>query len=467
MGMVLCRYHGLPYLASWDHNFPGIDVVHALSILCFGNSALGFRLVEYFWQIATVFALYRMSRFWLSESGGLLATLVFALYYVHGSCAVMGQRDGFAILPILLASAALVIGFRSQALPKGLLIAGGVCYGIAASIRPTFALLLPVALFALFRFRSVRGRQAWGYASLGFVIVVFCFTFPYMLYPHGLEEAWDSAVRFNLDLYTPMVAHATASLWFTLYPVIAYSLLGGWILSMAIYHTKGWRVLGRPLPSREQWFLVSSFVALLFGILIMQALLTYQFTPFYALFMPVPAMLALDWKARLGRPGSIGFWILLLVMAAALYPWRMVIPFVSHDMSLRAAYTEESPDSTSGYLPTEAVVNYLLQNTSSNDVVEITSPMGALHWRLGRPSATQFTTDQPLLMVTPSGTFTDYEKRWRMEYIDRLKTVRPKFIVLSYDSKQVRQIPGFNELLQEHYALDTVLHQYILYKRTE
>src|SRR5665213_2943289 len=142
MGSVLYYYHGLPYLASWDHNFPGIVLLHALTIAWFGNSDLGFRSVEYLWQIATLFALYRLSRSWVSEESGLLACLVFALYYINGHSPVMGERDGFAILPLALASIAIVIAHRAQALPKRLLFAAGASYGIAAALRPTFALLM-------------------------------------------------------------------------------------------------------------------------------------------------------------------------------------------------------------------------------------------------------------------------------------------------------------------------------------
>ncbi|HZK75823.1 MAG TPA: glycosyltransferase family 39 protein [Candidatus Kapabacteria bacterium] len=467
MGSVLYYYHGLPYLASWDHNFPGIVLLHALTIAWFGNSDLGFRSVEYLWQIATLFALYRLSRSWVSEESGLLACLVFALYYINGHSPVMGERDGFAILPLALASIAIVIAHRAQALPKRLLFAAGASYGIAAALRPTFALLMLVALIALFNLRTIRGRQAWGNTLLGFAIVVLLFTIPYLFYPHGLEEAWNSAVRFNLDVYTPMAARATAASWFNRDPAISYALIAGWAVSMILYRKKGWRALAGAVPAREKWFLGASFVALLFSILIMQSLLGYQFSPYYAFFTPVLAMLAVDWKTRLGRGGAIGFWALILAFAIGMYPWRLAIPYLQHGMNLHAAYRAENSNSDWGYKPVGEVADYLLQKTSRNDAVEITSSMANLRWRVERPTATRFTTDQPLLNHTPAGTFTEYQKRWRKEYIDNLISTRPKFIVLAYDYEEVREIPGVNKLLQNSYALDTILNHWFLYKRTE
>jgi len=470
MGVVLYRYHGLPYLASWDHNFPGIVLLHALSIAWFGNSMLGFRFLEYLWQIAAVFVLYRVSRLWVSEAVGLLACLMFSLFYIQGNSAVMGQRDGFAILPLLLASGALIVAYRAPVLRRILLLAGGASYGFAAALRPTFALLLPVALITLFTLRSARGRKAWAYTLLGFGMIVLLFTLPYLMTSDGFAEAWNTAIQFNIDVYTPMAAHAALSGWFNRYPNFCYALLGSWLLSIALYRHKGWRLLDQPLSDREKWFLFFSYVALLFSILVMRSLLTYQFTPFYALFMPVPALLALDWKERLGRWGSIGFWTLLLVVSAVLYPWHMVAPFVRQGGSLRAAYSEENPDSTFGYAPTEAAAAYINQHTSAHDTVEVISMIAGLRWRVDRPEATPFTTAQALLFRQPDGTFTSYQNQWRTEFAERLANIRPKLLVFEDQTpfiNGIEAIPGVTELLQKRYSFDTVIHRWLVYRRKE
>src|SRR5580704_12325465 len=65
MGWALYAYHGLPYLGSWDHNFPGIVFVHWASIALFGASDFGFRLFDYLVHIAMAGFYYRVLRNWL------------------------------------------------------------------------------------------------------------------------------------------------------------------------------------------------------------------------------------------------------------------------------------------------------------------------------------------------------------------------------------------------------------------
>ena len=71
MGIDLSAHFGLPYLQSWDHNFPGVVVLHALSIAMFGSSMIGFRFLEFLIQVLTLIALYRVSRLWISNSAPL------------------------------------------------------------------------------------------------------------------------------------------------------------------------------------------------------------------------------------------------------------------------------------------------------------------------------------------------------------------------------------------------------------
>src|SRR6185312_7701875 len=44
MAVALVKGKGLPYIGSWDVNFPGIVYIHALGIALFGNTDVGFRI---------------------------------------------------------------------------------------------------------------------------------------------------------------------------------------------------------------------------------------------------------------------------------------------------------------------------------------------------------------------------------------------------------------------------------------
>ncbi|HEY3874429.1 MAG TPA: hypothetical protein VGM92_03055, partial [Candidatus Kapabacteria bacterium] len=66
MASDLFRFHALPYLGSWDQNFPGIVYMHWVSIVLFGNSAFGFQCLDLLVHVAMSVLLYRILRRWLN-----------------------------------------------------------------------------------------------------------------------------------------------------------------------------------------------------------------------------------------------------------------------------------------------------------------------------------------------------------------------------------------------------------------
>ena len=79
MAWNLYRFHGLPYLQSWDSNFPGAILFHACSIALFGNSELGLRTMDVLIQIASIVLLYKIGRFWLPRGPALFGSALYAL----------------------------------------------------------------------------------------------------------------------------------------------------------------------------------------------------------------------------------------------------------------------------------------------------------------------------------------------------------------------------------------------------
>src|ERR1019366_4251515 len=58
--------HGeLPYVGTWDQNYPGVLFVHLLALI-FGPSAIAFHLIDVIFQLGMVWILYRLG----SKLGG-------------------------------------------------------------------------------------------------------------------------------------------------------------------------------------------------------------------------------------------------------------------------------------------------------------------------------------------------------------------------------------------------------------
>lgn len=132
------------YTDVWDQNAPGIIGIHWLSTLLIGREPIALRLFDAVWQCATLAALIalpvRDGRRW--QVGWLAGILyLFAYYglgYVHTA-----QREGFAVLPLLLAVHALAS--PGQTAPRTRTVAprhmlAGVLFFIVFAIKPPLGL---------------------------------------------------------------------------------------------------------------------------------------------------------------------------------------------------------------------------------------------------------------------------------------------------------------------------------------
>lgn len=92
------------YADLLDHNAPGIIGIHWLSTALFGRSPLALRTFDAYWQLLTMAALIALAgrdgRRW---SVGVLAAILYALaFYGYGSTNT-AEREGFAVLFLLMA----------------------------------------------------------------------------------------------------------------------------------------------------------------------------------------------------------------------------------------------------------------------------------------------------------------------------------------------------------------------------
>jgi hypothetical protein len=108
------------YVDVWDQNGPGIVLIHWISTRLVGASPVAFRLFDAGWQLLTMLALMalvlRNDRRW---SAAWLAAGLYVLSYYSLGYVQTGQREGFAVLPLLL-SVHLVAYTRAQCASQGL-----------------------------------------------------------------------------------------------------------------------------------------------------------------------------------------------------------------------------------------------------------------------------------------------------------------------------------------------------------
>src|SRR5688500_2502312 len=60
MAFAMDQGKGLPYLGSWDQNFPGVVFYHWISIKLFGASDIGFRVIDLLNRVAISLLLFTL-----------------------------------------------------------------------------------------------------------------------------------------------------------------------------------------------------------------------------------------------------------------------------------------------------------------------------------------------------------------------------------------------------------------------
>jgi 4-amino-4-deoxy-L-arabinose transferase-like glycosyltransferase len=467
MGWTLYAYHGLPYIASWDHNFPGIVFVHWASIALFGASDFGFRLFDYFVHIAMAGFFYRVLRTWLSPRTSALAAIIFALYYASGQWGLAGQRDTYAAF-LLLGAVFAFVKLRTNKKHTSLfaMIIGVVC-GATFLMRPTYVFFAFAFLILLFglpnKFKTII------YYLAGCVLPIIAFLLPYVFVPDGLTRVYNTLIRFNLDVYSSV--HVPINLWSRgRVPIFLSAAVG---LFLAFRHK-----LAETGRQDRTMFLLLAGCALLSPIM-MGKYFTYHFEPFMLLAIPFAA-LGLNCLADLIPIRFLANACLFFALALffyAYYPRHLIKYYFDAQGSsvsrLEATYEQVLSDSLYGLAAQRQVVQYVDCVSAPQDPIEYVSIFPGLRWRLQRPSATHFTSVVPLAAY--SKTVPSYGAAWRREFLQSLEQVSPHIIVVSKSNQwwpfvgktndsAITCIPGFDSLLSANYTLDTMIRGYSLYR---
>ena len=462
MGWALYAYHGLPYLGSWDHNFPGIVFVHWASIALFGASDFGFRLFDYLVHVAMAGFYYRVLRNWLSPKTSMIAILIFVLYYASGQWGLAGQRDTYAAF-LLLGALWAFVKLHSNAKNVGLLtMTMGILCGATFLMRPTYIFFAIAFLILLWKLPK-RLRTICFYLA-GCALPIVAFLLPYVFIKDGLLQVYDTIIRFNLDVYSEVTV--PINLWSRgRAPIFGFALAG---IVLTIRQRRRDRTM----------FLLLGASALLSPIM-MGKYFTYHFEPFMLLIIPfagVGLQCLTDYiPMNVVRNATIV--LALAIFAYLYYPYHLIRYYFearsNSPSPLEATYERVLPDSLYGIAAQQDVVQYVDRVSPAQEPIETISIFPGLRWRLHRQPATRFTSIVPLSAYTRN--VPPYGAAWRREFLQALTQTPPHFIVVSRSTQwwpfvgktndsAIASIPGFDSLLSANYSLDTVIRGFALYR---
>ena len=180
----------IPYLGSWDQNFPGIILIHAAQILVSGHSQLAFHIFDILLQLVGSYLLIRIGERLYDIRAGMLAAVLAALYYIQQGLWMAGERDTYVSI-MLLAAFYLALDRKR---PFGV---GALC-SLAFLFRPTYA-PYAVIFFVWYLIPADERRKVWPYI-FGSTLPIILTIILYAAFG-GLKDFWDTTILFNLKVY--------------------------------------------------------------------------------------------------------------------------------------------------------------------------------------------------------------------------------------------------------------------------
>ncbi len=490
MARELIRYHSLPYIGSWDQNFPGIVYLHWLSIIFFGNSAIGFRSFDVCFHLIMSWLFFRLLRRWLTPQLSLVAVLFYNFHYISGGLGIAGERDAFAAGFLIASTVFWYVILDKQSSSRRLKLtyafAAGISIAIVIALRPTYGLFLFVGLAFLFRIHD-RWLLIVSFIA-GCSLVFLAILIPYLLIPGGIEQLYFSTISYNFDIW----AQLRLPLYWLFFRIrqqklfFVLGLMGLAFTSIPLvqrYLPRIKIVLNHVSPpSKIDLFLIGSYGFIgIASVLMMGKYWPYHFEVVILALAPFGAIGLQSAVQSLPRRSYKVAGIILLsgYSLFRVFPLYLVIAFFSsiaqHQTStLGDSYSCEPgfPASVDAY-----VARYLDRSIPPGGRFECASRMAGVRWRVHRQSASRFTTFYPLIMTDPHGHHPDFQKAWRREYIDSLLSARPYYLVCSTvpvdtsildipsPAVCIHTIPGFDSEILPHYQFDTVMGTYVIWKR--
>jgi hypothetical protein len=472
MSALLLEGH-LPYLGSWDQNFPGILLVHAPQILLLGRSQFAFHLWDILIQLLGCWLLFRLALRWGGRTSAILAPIVAAFYYVQQGLWMAGERDTY--VSILMIAAIFVFTNRYDLRRKNLIV--GVVLGMAILFRPTYGLLLPAFfVYLILERRSAKEGVRLGLgASLPLAALVLIY-----LAAGGLDDLYEATILFNTSVYLGQGSVFSFSEPVRFYlPVLPFALIGLWLLGKKDRNTALLAAL--------------CLAACVTSIILLYRHSVYHYHPAMTLFLLLASVglgrsieyLSQKARSRTGRVSlRIGGVVVILCFFAFQTFRGNTIKSVLADLlsgkitSLEQsyAYYEGSPEF--GVHVQQAVGEFLISHTQPGEAVQMFGPYSYPQYYSRTATASRFQTLHALTMRREGDSLTPMQARWRKEYRSDLERVHPSYFIVCDAPEAFRQyyagrlgheilredMTDVSEWLASNYTRDTVIGAFTIYR---
>lgn len=465
------RNGAIPYLGTWENNFPGILPFHLIPIALFGNSEIGFRIFEVFFHTCVTGFLFSLLLEWFSARAAFFSAVCYAAFFLRGGEFYYGQRDVFAagLFVIALWLFLKSSSYRSTASLFGV----GLILGWIILIRP-FYIVLPLSIFLVER-RAI-GRKQWLLFAIAVILPGVAFLFPYVVFAR-ISEPYYSTIVFLSQLYT----HVATPTWHELVKKL-FLYCGIPILLSAIGFGLLWKTNrasnGEFIPRNISKLYGILITAILVVVIIQQRYLEYHFAIFLVLLTPLAGYFLDKVMSKAGSlsGGRLWQWTVSVVAVLLLAPIIPAILFATDfpltDTLLMKGFI--GSDVRNLRRADDHLIAYLRTPNNRKGICEVCSYDYRLRLRLDRENATRFAEFQAVTVTDKNGHHPDFQQAWRSEFVDAIAKKQTRFVVLNTDASFWNYPPAaiairddFSELrslLNSGYIQDTVIGPNVIYR---
>jgi len=490
IALVWKKYHLLPYLGTFDADFPGIFIIHRLVLELFGTRIIGIRIFDFLGQMSSLIMIYYLAvRLSGRSAAGFLAGMFYTLYYFSLGPVHTAQRDDF-VLWFLLASVLIALRWENRKwLSKALI---GILLGFAFLIKPTYGLAW--VIFGLWYLaREFRQRKKLIWAEL--LIFGFCCLLPGLMIfvffywrAQTLKELYYATLWYQFEIFAQIAPVSLAgrirgAIFFIYTRLNQYPMILGGTIFWVLY----WIRKRLELRRENEFALVA--------LMILTALLSswvqgkntpYHSTPLWGFIMIFSgagwAWIGSELEQNRSRLKATIFpWILYLclvvLMAATLSTKQLKFIFLYPYRSLERAYRGQ--EHIFALDDQRAAAEYLRPLLKAEDQIEYFGWQPFLPYLLEKKAPTRFGVVYQLLIRNYDGRLRPKQAEWNQEFESDIISARPRFFIISTYIPSKDAIPlkdyslkshlekdysRLNDFIQQNYRLVTVIKTEEIYE---
>lgn len=471
----------LPYIHTWESDYPGLMFMQAAEIFFFGKSIYMFRLFDCIFQLGNAYLIYRIAfRVGAKQGAALLSAALYCLIYAGYGPWNTAQREGFGLFFILLGIWLFLTAERRRMLVTALAI--GLGFGIAMLIKPT---LLALAAFYFPMLGALKRRRAWEQLATAIVGCMIPITalLAYYWMRGGLWDLYEACVLYQ-PIYTARL-RGDASLW--MYWLSKLRGLGGNAVGLTVVSAP-FLIWGE--ARRERFMLYSAYVGSVFAVFVQGTFAGYHYLPGLGIgSILMGTMFSQVTQLVLGeRVLQIRRWSIKLSECAVLAilliaPVFYVKPNYVHSLVTLHFLERPKPNeyrnaSVFDFTEDFEVAEYLRAHTTPAEPVQVWGYESLVYYLADREAASRFQMTHPLVMRVPGRDITPMQQRWREEFMNDMEVRQPKYVAVVRDdnwwwapeektSEQLLEdFPEWKALIRNRYTLEHTVGRFLIYRHS-